>query len=1123
MKKKIKRTLAAVLAAAAGLVYLFTVPVQAADINIAAYMNYGEGDVLFYTTDYPDWASEFPSTGGKWPAYCIDHERYGPWTGNSFYSGLTLSQQSMLGYVFRNGYPNKNWGLSGPEAQYLTQAAVFGIMGGHASMYELLERVHSPAWIYADVFGYSYTEDSWSKPGNFSIAESLYNSAVSNASSGDAAYCILFEPYNTSASLQRMAVPVPDHGSLRIRKAPQADSWCIKENASYSLSGAVYGVYSNSSCSNKVGELTTGTDGTSGYMDLSPGTYYVKEISPSKGYRLNTETKVVQITVGESKTLDVTEPVEGDPVALNIIKESANGGGEVKLSGAEFTLTYTFPGNDGSERSMQLVYVSNENGVVNLQSTSYLKEGDPYTDPVTGAIVFFAGHISVRETKAPDGFIMDENFELSADLSVDPEGNISILYNTDGLTIENESIHVINVPEIKVQTKASDETNQTQTATLGTAEIITDRVTVRDAVIGESVQLTGYPVFRSDFTDMYGNEYFAGDSVPYDGDRSVDSITYTAQAEEEEKELRFCLDTVRWNGAEIVLFTDVSAGIASDSHHFMEDEDEFIYVPYLPEIGTRASDGDTGDHVGTVQEDAVINDAVELSGLIPGTVYTLEGTLVYREDFEDAGGIQHCAGDPIPFRPESENSCTFTAESSEMTITLCFIVDSQDLAGTDAVVYEYLYNRGVLFAYHENIEDMGQTVSFPRIGTELTDINGETHFVHAAQEVILTDRVAYENLIPGETYAIEGQLMDADTGEAILDDQGNAVIAQTGEFIPDEPDGEVEIIFTFEGTSLEGVTAVAFERLFHGETEIAAHTDPEDAGQTVYFAGIGTSLKGKDGVPEAKAEKKVMLTDSVEYHNLDASHEYELTGVLTDKETGEPFTDDNGASVTGSARFRPEEPDGVAEVVFTFDATSLAGRSVTAFEELTDLDLEIVVAVHREPGSPSQTVSFPVISTTLTGPDGEKAVEAVRREISLKDRVRFENLIPGKEYTLKGILMNKATGAPATDDKGEKITAEIKFVPERAKGETEIVFTFKAADLDGESLVAFETLENGSGEVAVHADINDAAQTVSFFKAATPKTGDANRTALWVCAAAASMILAGVLIILLKKRSGREK
>ncbi len=1117
--KKIKRTLAAAVTAAVCLI-LFALPVHAADINIAAYMNYGEGDVLYYTTDYPDWASDYPSTGGRWPAYCIDHERYGPWTGNKFYSGLTLSQQNRLGYVFRNGYPNKDWGLSGPEAQYLTQAAVFGIMSGHDCMYELKERVHSPAWIYADVFGYSYTEDSWSKPGNFGIAESLYNSAVSGASSSDAQYCMLFEPYNTTAYLQRMAVPVPAYGSLRIRKASAADTFCVTDNSNYSLGGAVYGVYSDSSCSRKEGELTTNGDGTSGYIELAPGTYYVKEISPSKGYKVNPDTEVVKVAAGDSKTLDVTEPVEGDPVALNIIKESANGGGDVKLAGAEFTLTYTFPGNDGSDRSMQLVYASNENGVINLQSTLYLVSGEPYTDPATGAIVFFAGHITVRETKAPEGFIPDGDFELNADLAVDGEGNISLIYDTEDLTIENESIHVVNVPRIKAVTNARDEKNGTQEATLGTGVIITDLVTVRDAVIGEQVELSGYPVFRSSFTAGDGTEYAPGDAVPFDGDRSVDRITYTAEAEEEVKELRFCLDTVRWNGAEIVLFTDVTAGIASDTHHDLEDGDEFINVPYLPTIGTKARDSATGDHVGTVGEGSAVIDEVELSGLIPGTVYTLEGMLVYREPYEDSDGTMHSEGGPVPCGEGSVSSLTFTASETDMTVELRFEVDQGELAGTDVVAFEYLYSEGVLFASHTDIEDAGQTVSYPNIHTELTDLNKETHFVHADEEVTLIDMVSYENLIPGETYLIKGELVNAETGEALTDDMKNPVVSGTGEFVPEERSGTAEITFTFAGKSLEGVKAVAYERLFHGEVQVAAHADPGDESQTVYFAGIETSLKGKCG-SEAKAEKKVTLTDTVKYRNLDITHEYELKGSLTDKETGEPLADESGREIQGSARFSPEAQDGSADVVFRFDASQLAGRSVTAFEELHDLTLDKTVAVHKDPGSPSQTVSFPKINTTLTGTGGEKTVEAIKRDISLKDTVRYGNLIPGKEYTLNGILMDKETNGPALDEKGKQITAEAKFIPEKPAGETEIIFTFRSATLEGKSYVAFETLKNTSGEVAVHADINDAAQTVSFRKPSHPATGDTAKTLIWICLAAASALVIGGLIIYKKVRTGR--
>ena len=51
---------------------------------------------------------------------------------------------------------------------------------------------------------------------------------------------------------------------------------CGKDNSSYSLKGAVYGVYTDKDCTKKVKELTTGDNGTSNTVTLSAGTYYVK-------------------------------------------------------------------------------------------------------------------------------------------------------------------------------------------------------------------------------------------------------------------------------------------------------------------------------------------------------------------------------------------------------------------------------------------------------------------------------------------------------------------------------------------------------------------------------------------------------------------------------------------------------------------------------------------------------------------------------------------------------------------------------------------------------------------------------------------------------------------------------
>ena len=60
------------------------------------------------------------------------------------------------------------------------------------------------------------------------------------------------------------------------------------------------------------------------------------------------------------------------------------------------------------------------------------------------------------------------------------------------------------------------------------------------------------------------------------------------------------------------------------------------------------------------------------------------------------------------------------------------------------------------------------------------------------------------------------------------------------------------------------------------------------------------------------------------------------------------------------------------------------------------------------------------------------------------------------------------------------MTAETSFTPEEANGSVELSFTFDASALSGKTLVAFETMTFEDHEVAVHADIKDANQTIYF-------------------------------------------
>ena len=165
---------------------------------------------------------------------------------------------------------------------------------------------------------------------------------------------------------------------------------------------------------------------------------------------------------------------------------------------------------------------------------------------------------------------------------------------------------------------------------------------------------------------------------------------------------------------------------------------------------------------------------------------------------------------------------------------------------------------------------------------------------------------------------------------------------------------------------------------------------------------------------------------------------------------------------------------------------------------------------------------IPELKTTATI-DGKKEVE-VKDEITIEDVVEYKHLVPGKEYTIKGVLMNKATNEPFKVD-GKEITSEVTFVPEKPNGEVTVSFTFGASGITEETeLVVFETLYLDGVEIAAHADIEDKGQTVTITvpEPETPYTGDDRNYGVWIGLGAIALG-AAVSAIVLKLKSKRQE
>lgn len=167
-----------------------------------------------------------------------------------------------------------------------------------------------------------------------------------------------------------------------------------------------------------------------------------------------------------------------------------------------------------------------------------------------------------------------------------------------------------------------------------------------------------------------------------------------------------------------------------------------------------------------------------------------------------------------------------------------------------------------------------------------------------------------------------------------------------------------------------------------------------------------------------------------------------------------------------------------------------------------------------------ENVKIPELGTTATI-DGKKEF-TVNGDITIDDVVSYKHLTAGKEYTIKGVLMDKSTGKQFLVD-GKEVCSEVTFTPETADGEVTVSFTFDGSAITKDTeIVVFETLYRDGKEIAVHDDIDDKDQTVTIHpqpEPEKPQTGDNSNIGFWIGLGAVALGgLVSVVIIKLKKK-----
>ena len=752
------------------------------------------------------------------------------------------------------------------------------------------------------------------------------------------------------------------------------------------------------------------------------------------------------------------------------------------------------------------------------------KDGNPVTAEANFTAEDSYGNVDV--TFYFDGSSLKEGTSLVAFESLSYNDN-EIASHAD----VNDSGQTVIITKPKLSTTATDALDGDKNLIGEDNATIVDTVHYMNVTPGKTYKVSGTlyekvtdkdgKVTKKQLLDADGNPVTAEtEFVPEDTYGTVD-VTFAFDASDlKAKDKVVAFESLSLNGKELA------------SHADIEDKSQTVTIT-KPEVGTTAKDGFDGNQTVVSDTEVSVVDTVKYKNVTPGKTYKVSGTL-YEKVTDKDGKVtkkQLLDADGNPVTAETE----FVPDDTYGTVDVTFTFDGSLLKdNTPVVAFESLSYKDKEIASHSDIEDEDQTVTMhtSEIGTTATDKLDGDKTVIADAESTVTDKVEYDHVLTGKAYTMAGILMDAKTGLPVLTGEGakkyteddlikftsglmNVLGFQSNTYsikVKDKDWGnDAAIVKNADGS----YTYDASERTENEDGTWTVKTDT----QTLTEQEDGTwKLTGLEGSGSATADggtssvrniEETYKADEVEVtdNGIDWSNAKKLPTASIDLAKVKAYAEENkdllSCLVYKTAEFTPEKESGSIDMDYTFNSNDVIDRlsgetkNLVVFEVMFKGSIEnasdeapvSIVASECDKDNEGQTVKLApsTIGTTATDKsDGDHELMAGKDAV-ITDEVKYEGLIPGKEYTLHATLMDKKTGEPLkVADKG--VSAELKFTPNSESGTVSInLGEFDATSLDGHTLVVFEELTKQSDidgkttdvTVAEHKDINDEGQSVT--------------------------------------------
>lgn len=856
--------------------------------------------------------------------------------------------------------------------------------------------------------------------------------------------------------------------------------------------------------------VTTLTTDKDGYVAtprkaLPYGTYTLTEESPSTGY-LNNDAWKDTVRIREDDEFVECKDVSGSSETARLGEDVIRGGvrvmkadvelaanaaqGDAKLSGAKFAIR-----ND-SKLSVVTDGVEHEVG-----SDAYVIETDENGVAQTPADALPYGTYTIREVSAPAGYFLNDKWEKRFEIR---ENGVIVDLTSD--TCDDQIYRGgFEAQKFDLETAGSlpiAEASFAQTEwTLSNASVNGNKVVVyvgqdgRLANPGDGTKTVVEP--GADIVKLASDD--AGHvSVP---DHALPYGTYTLRETAAPKGYVVnadwrCSVEIREDGAIVRNAAEVKEGVNDQVIRADVRFDKALDGDkLLPGVAFLVTSKTTGErHVIVTDDNGVFDSSNRTNPNYNDQFLSEDGKAVDETKLDRTAGVWFSGVNGEPGTPTDLGAFPYDEYS---VLELHGNTDRESMEAVNGGVDMRHWDFDV--REHQKTVDEGK-VDNTTIELHTTAVNGDADIAMVPQNSVATivDTVSYHGLTPGDSYTVNGKLMDKNTGESVKDASGNEITAQ-GAFTAEAADGETKMEFTVDTHGLEGHSLVVFERLYDVNGYlISTHEEIDDDGQTVLVPDIHTTLTGDETQDHvAYAEEEVTLTDVVSYDHLRKGHEYVMSAKLMDRNTGEAVKDADGNDVVSSVTFTPEEESGTVSVQFKFNASGIAGHTTVAFEDL--VYGETVYATHADITDEEQSVHFPDIHTTAHDEQTGRNEELASDGQKVVDVVAYENLLPGKAYHMSGIIHVRSfegkdlgilmSDGTVADDKVEverdehgvpvdAARAEADFTPESPDGTVEMTFTVNTGFVAGSDIVVFETLRGGEHTLATHDDIDDQSQSV---------------------------------------------